>query len=448
MVVAYLMTQFMVASIQEKFGPSPVLFISGLIDSFPQEQRLHVMESLQSSAKDATLMRRYQLVSEDGNILFPKGTQLNFDWAKLKKPEQPHSKVIGGSRERYNTSGYEVAKLDGQPPQYLVMTFTGATKDDKWVFLGSLAIYLGSLFFGMAVAIFLIFRTMKEKVELADSVISELQRGNLKVRFPITKLDEIGQVMSRFNKMADEIERLVDQLRSVELTRIKLLQELAHDLRTPVASLKNLTETVHIKGDSLSPQLRGELIALSLKEINYFEQLVEDLLVLAQVSEPRYHLNQVSTPIMDLIEEESLSAQKKQGEKDLKFKFDESFSQKNIEVIGDPHLLRRLLRNSFENAFSYAESEVSVRMYQENPREIEIVMEDDGPGFSSDVLRTFGERRVSRVLGASAGQGGRLSVGLGSVIMKAIVDVHRGSLFVSNRSDGQHGARVTLRLPI
>ena len=109
------------------------------------------------------------------------------------------------------------------------------------------------------------------------------EKGNLKARFPIVRMDEIGQTMLRFNHMADEIEHLVERMKTVEASRASLLQELAHDLRTPVASLKNLIETVATKDASMQPALRVELMELALSECEYFERLVEDLLVIAQV---------------------------------------------------------------------------------------------------------------------------------------------------------------------
>ena len=87
-----------------------------------------------------------------------------------------------------------------------------------------------------------------------------------------------------------------------------LLQELAHDLRTPVASLKNMLETMlHSRGDDRSRRSARSCSTLSVREAEYFERLVEDLLVLAQVTEPRYRAGADRVALDELVEEEAES---------------------------------------------------------------------------------------------------------------------------------------------
>ena len=120
-------------------------------------------------------------------------------------------------------------------------------------------------------------------------------------------MDEIGQAMCRFNKMAEEIERLVEHLRSVEKARMALLQELAHDLRTPVASLKNLLATLEKRDQGSDTKVRAELMTLAQKEVDYFARLLEDLLILAQISEPRYAGDRREIQLEELFEDEAES---------------------------------------------------------------------------------------------------------------------------------------------
>ncbi|MGZ3713626.1 MAG: ATP-binding protein [Bdellovibrionota bacterium] len=291
---------------------------------------------------------------------------------------------------------------------------------------------------GIACALYLIFRSLRANVATADQVISELQSGNLKARFPIRKNDEIGRAMERFNLMASEIEKLVERLRSSEQSRNFLLQELTHDLRTPVASLQNLLDTIFSQVP-MKDSIR-ELSELATKEVDYISRLVEDLLLLAQVSEPKYRAPEKPVDVVALVEEEAEAVGLRYSGK---IKLEVKSSVEEALVFGDERLLKRLTRNALENAFSFAAQKVEIKIDRiaENLR---VLINDDGAGFSAEALKHFGERRSQRTIAPS--HQGRLSLGLGSVIMKTVIALHGGQLEAENRPEG--GATVEILLPI
>jgi K+-sensing histidine kinase KdpD len=289
---------------------------------------------------------------------------------------------------------------------------------------------------------------MRTEAKEAGVIIEELKRGNLKARMPVKKMDEVGKLMSEFNRMADEIDRLVQGIKDSEQSRMALLQELAHDLRTPVASLKNLLETMSLRAAEINVETREELLSLSVREVEYFERLVEDLLLLAQVTEPKYRVESKSIDLDELIEEELELVSARYSTQGNRKTVSKSLPLEGLKIRGDGHLLRRLVRNALENAFSFASTEVNLALTATSTQ-IEILVRDDGPGLSSESLAAFGHKRITRFM--SGQHDGRLSVGLGSVIMRAITSAHSGSLAIQNRLDerGQkHGAEVKIILPV
>lgn len=309
-----------------------------------------------------------------------------------------------------------------QPPQGMarVMPILG---------IGSLIL---SLLIGVGLTLFVIYLSVRKKVRDADFVISELHKGNLKARFAIDRNDEFGQAMLRFNQMADEIEHLVSHLKSVEVSRRKLLQELAHDLRTPIASLKTLLETLEMNSAKLDEKTKSELLSLSNKEISYFARLVEDLLVLSQVDEPKYSSVTSGVSVAQLLQEEIYDIELKNPLKKINFKSD--FAEGEPLIQGDAKLLKRMLRNALENSVSFARSELWVSINDLGHGSYSISVADNGQGFRPDDLAHFGERRITRQIIDGGGQG-RVSVGLGSVIMKKICEFHGGELRADNRID-------------
>ncbi len=420
------------------------LFVN-LIEEFGRTDPVAGLKKLEKLQGGDNVVQ-FALLNEKGDLIYPKDTKLP---ANLSLPkESGHTVEIGGSPGR--SPGLRIpgpppprahiAKLNLDPARYLLVQFRPLPPPPggRHLFPVTFVILALMVLLGIGVALLMIFRSLREHVHAADYVISELQKGNLKARFPVQRMDEIGEAKARFNAMADEIERLVERLRIAESSRNNLLQELAHDLRTPVASLRGILESV-FDAVEMEPAVK-ELADLAHKEVDYMGCLVEDLLLLAQLSEPSYQPNQRPFDLAAVLEEEAESIRiRKGGAVALDLKIPESEALTN----GDEHLCRRLVRNALENAFSYAKSKVEVIAAVEGGR-VSVRIHDDGPGFDPAMLAKFGERRGQRMIKKS--QGGRLSLGLGSVIMKSILSLHRGELRAENDPTG--GALVSFSIPL
>ncbi|MBS1960904.1 MAG: HAMP domain-containing histidine kinase [Bdellovibrionales bacterium] len=441
------------------------LFFAKIIRSLDAKDPVHGLQLLEAARPHGGPSWNQAIADENGKILYPPDRAGTAAWTgkppPLSEGEVHSDPPPPGDIPRALTGFFAsfggrippppqdgIVRLYSNPPRYLITKRVFAPPPGAKPVFFSFAILLTSILGGAGVSLLILFRSLRNKAALADEVIAELQSGNLKARFPIDRVDEIGQTMLRFNRMAEEIERLVERLRTTEQSRMQLLQELGHDLRTPVASLKNMLETLATKGASLEPKVGRELMDLSRSEVDYFERLIEDLLVLAQIGEPNYQCVREPTDLSSLVEEEAELLLSRRGSTEGR-KIDVVRPDEPVQVCGDAHLLRRAVRNALENAYDFSKETITVEFGRENGSLARLEVRDDGPGFSDEQLAKFGERRMTRKLGPRR-EGGRISIGLGSVIMKTILDIHRGSLSAENwqGSDGRSGgARVILRVP-
>ncbi|WPU65918.1 HAMP domain-containing sensor histidine kinase [Peredibacter starrii] len=290
-----------------------------------------------------------------------------------------------------------------------------------------------SIIVGIGLSFIFLSFYVRKKSKQAEEVIAKLKAGDLKARFKIGEVDETSLLMSRFNEMADQIEILVTNLRNTEKARMLMLQELAHDLRTPVASLKQFQEILLHQGHLLDEESRRRTQVLAMREVNYFERLVEDLLFLSGVNDPRYSVNFKNVSLNDLIQEEVDNFETSKIKVALEL-------NSNASIKGDSHLLKRLLRNALSNASRFARSQITVRLRTENQKlYLEII--DDGPGMKEEYLENFGEKKFSRETSSDSS----ISIGLGSVIMKKIVTLHEGLFSVSNLPNS--GLKLTIQFP-
>ena len=277
----------------------------------------------------------------------------------------------------------------------------------------------------------------------AKIVLNELKKGNLKARLPDDSYNEISDIRIEFNEMANEIEKLVNNLRETDQMRKNLLQELAHDLRTPIASMKSLLETNLYHDEKLTAESRKENLSLALKENEYFYHLVEDLLFLSGVNDFKYKGKFTNVDISELIQHEVDIFETNKLDIQVNCRIDQ-----DIKLTGDAHLLQRLFKNAISNAVSHASHQVTI-FCEQNKDNLVILISDDGSGLEEDDLLSFGKKRFTRKVGSY--QDGRISIGLGAVIMNKICEIHEGKLEIKNIFDHQgvkKGATLRIELKI
>ena len=462
------LTQYLTHLRREKMEPPPnmILFTAKIMEEFVPGEPLKSFQYVKKAiGTDNT--RVLWLVGPDGKVIDSTDAMpLPVDWTKIEVPKNtfdrtrfggptvngtfgspssasPFAAPGGGAPGRPGPPPAEIIRLQASTPMFLVSEFKPRVSTGSEFYILQLSL-LASIIVASLITFALISWHLRSKALVAEQVMTELRKGNLKARFPIKKNDEIGRIMTLFNHMSDEIERLVEKIRYNEQSRMFILQELAHDLRTPIASLRSMIETLREGEGKIPAKISEELFQMSLEEVSYFNRLVEDLLLLAQVLEPAYHSPHQNLAWQKLLEEEIDKFQAQQGAnpngKQIQLKTGASFPP---SIRGDEHLLRRVFKNILQNALTFANYSVTVET-QVIGDKVKIIFQDDGPGFSPEVLSSYGERRFSRFINPQNGV--HLSVGLGAVIVKKVIAIHQGEVEIQNSGKGT-GAEVILSLP-
>lgn len=379
------------------------------------------------------------VLSESGEVLSHDDRAFPVEWESLPKPANIHQIAAKEDFFRWHPSFY-VVRLDHDPALYFVF------REDRqflWspLFYTQAAFTFGTVAAALFLALSITFFYLRKKSVEARVVLSRLEKGDLKARFEIHRIDEFSGLMLDFNRMAEEIDRLVTRVRSTEEARRELLQELGHDLRTPLTSLQTSFENLKFHSDRMSPEQRGEVIGMITREIDYFKDLLEKILTLGSLDEPSYRGSTESIDLVKLLQEEI--AQRQSATERLQWRLENEAGA--TSVTGDLHLVKRLFKNAFDNAGRFARREVRVRLLPDDGA-VAIHVIDDGPGLSETDLNLYGKRRDQR--SRTKRTDAHFSLGLGSVIMKTIADLHGGSLDIRNieSQGGIRGAEVIIRL--
>lgn len=432
---------------------SMYLFIARIVEEHDYAEGLHHVQAYRSESPAIPL--EMWIVNADNKILASNPAQAIPPAALLQrvKPAVIHEVVARG---RFFSGGAAsaIVRLQADEPAYLLIHNPGTSARGAVFTMATL--FVVTLVAAILLGLLLLALYLRGRSAEARGVIQRMEAGDLSARFTSGRLDAIGGLMQHFNVMADEIQRLVTQLQTIEKTRRELLQELGHDLRTPLTSLRTAIDTLSVHGEAMEQQEREEFFTVVSSELDYFTRLIDDLFFIANIDEPRYRNQATSVDLCDLLKIEIGHAVHMQQQADQAIEFvlqiDATCDQggeQGRNITGDIYLISRLLRNVFDNAARYAQSKVRIRLSVVADA-LELIIEDDGPGLSADAMFRFGQRRDTRLLfsGLPSKQTG-ISLGLGSVIIKAIVELHGGHYAIGNgevRSE-YPGARLSLIFP-
>ena len=256
--------------------------------------------------------------------------------------------------------------------------------------------------------------------------VDEISAAELHRRVPtVHGRDEIGRLAATMNRMLDRLELARDSQR-------RFVSDASHELRSPIASIRQHVEVALAHPDRSSLQ---ELAGTVQEENLRIQRLVDDLLLLARADERALRLPTAPVDLDDLVFAE---AQRLRTATALEI---DTLAVSAGRVLGDEQSLQRMLHNLTENAARYASRRISLALREENG-EVLLTVSDDGPGIpAADRKRVF-ERFVRLASARGRADGGS---GLGLAIVAEIVHAHHGRVGVQEGIPG--GAAFAVHLP-
>ena len=222
-----------------------------------------------------------------------------------------------------------------------------------------------------------------------------------------------------------------------ERLRNSLLSALSHDLRTPLASLVGLAEMLELTKPELTGSQRDTARAIS-EQAKRMSALVNNLLDMARIESGEVRLRREWQSV-----EEVVGSALKAAEPALSNHRVEVTLPRDLPLVEfDATLIERVLYNLLENAGKYTSAGTVIRVAAEaSGDQLLVTVSDDGPGVPQGQREAIFEK-FTRGSRESATPG----VGLGLAISRAIVEAHRGRIWVEDNPGG--GARFCFTLPL
>jgi two-component system sensor histidine kinase BaeS len=282
------------------------------------------------------------------------------------------------------------------------------------------------------VVTWLVAKRVAAPVAEAAEAAYRVADGDYQTRLPQPGLGpEFDRLTTSFNTMARH-------LASTERTRRRLLTDLAHELRTPLASIEATIEAV---SDGILPSDQSTLTTLA-EQSQRLHRLVGDLSAVSRAEERQLNLNPVLVPLQDVVSGAVAAARPRFDVKGIALTED---GVSAWQVLVDPDRLAEALGALLDNALRHTArgGTVTVATNRQDNR-CRIVVSDTGEGFDPAIAPQLFERFYR---GDSSRTASGAGSGIGLTIAKAIVRAHSGQLRGFSEGPGK-GARFEITLPI
>ena len=258
-------------------------------------------------------------------------------------------------------------------------------------------------------------------------VVDRFGAGDLSVRVNSSRKDEIGEVGRAFDRMAERIGTLLTAER-------RLLQDISHELRSPLARLSFAAELARTADD------RDAAIARMNKEIARLTDLVGGLIQVTRAEGDPAANSSESLRLDQLLGEVIEDCQVEADARGCRIAFAGS---RELTMHGDREVLRRAIENVIRNAIRYTPAGTSVDVQLDATADTaRIAVRDYGPGVPPEALPKIFQPffRVDDSRYTATG-----GVGLGLAIASRAIGLHHGKLWAENTTPG---LRVWIELPL
>lgn len=283
----------------------------------------------------------------------------------------------------------------------------------RWISLTGIGLFA----LAGAAGAYWIARRSLAPVRRLSQLAQSIEAKTLNRRLPLDgPQDEVKELAEAFNKMLERLESSFEQ-------QSRFVSDAAHELRTPLATLRANIEVLQQDPTADAADYREMTVVLE-RSLSRMEKLVEDLLILARgEKEVRTEIINLSDLVVHVVQDVEPLAQSHRIKIDLNI-------TDQVEVRADFHLLGRAVSNLLENGIRYNRpgGSVTLIVHRQNKGVI-ISVEDTGIGISSEDQPHVFERFYRADQSRARHSGG---AGLGLSIARHIVQLHGGHIHMTS----------------
>ena len=271
-------------------------------------------------------------------------------------------------------------------------------------------------------------------VKYSDS-IKKKSSESISIKKVFVRDDEIGKLTMSIDEMTKELQHRTNRDETFS-------NDLAHEIRNPLASLKSASELLDKTTEKNESEKLLKIINHDVERIERlitdYSQMLKDEASLSREKMSKINLMEVINNVVEDFKQDLSNQNKK-----IEIKIKEKISSKNGKyILGIENRLEQVIANLLDNSISFSQNNQKIEIsIAETTKNLVMTIKDEGPGFSE----TSPQKIFKRFYSNRPKSFGKHS-GLGLNIVKNIVELHKGTIAASNRINTK-GAQVEVLLP-
>ena len=302
------------------------------------------------------------------------------------------------------------------------------------------AAVLGALLVTLGTIAWFLGRTVIAPLTATSDAARQVAMGDLDIDLPASRVREVAELNNAFVTMSADLRQSLQQQAKLEEERRLFVSAIAHDLRTPLFSLRGSLEGLE-RGVADTPEKQARYIGIAQDKATELERLISDLFTFSRLEYLEQAPDRERLDLAALLSRLVEGMRPQAEAKGVQLVLDGSPAP--CMVVGDDHLLTRAVGNLLDNAVRHTPEGGTIRVeWHGRTDDVELVVSDTGPGIPDhDLPNLFtalyrGEQSRNRRTGGA---------GLGLTIARRILTAHGGNLTAHNGASV--GAVFTGSLP-
>ncbi len=289
---------------------------------------------------------------------------------------------------------------------------------------------------------FITSKTISKPIKKLARGANEIADGNLDFVIDYNSTNEIGQTVAAFNDMTQRLKASIEDRNQIEQSRKEMIAGVAHDLRTPLTSVKGYVEGLR-DGIAKTPEMQERYLKTIYSSTLSMEHMLDDLLTISRLELGSIELDKKLINLNDFLNDCAAELGFELEKQGFDFVYS-NFCEEPFFTELDEKRFERVIRNIISNSVKYAKKDVKGRIEltaRGYSKSVIINIADNGIGLDSQSLPMIFEAHYRADKARSRVDEGS---GIGLAVCKQIVELHGGHIWAT----GSEGEGLTIHISL